>query len=69
MRRCGMGPEEHKQVKFAFRLLYHSGLTPLQAVAKIRVEFDSGPALEMADFVDAAKRGICTISSQSGTNH
>ena len=69
MRRSGMGPEERKQVKSAFRLLYHSGLTPSQAAAKIRVEFDSGPALEMADFVDASKRGICTTSRQSGTNH
>jgi UDP-N-acetylglucosamine acyltransferase len=64
MRRSGMDPETRKAVKSAFRLLYQSELTPSQATEKIREQFQSGPALEMADFVDAAKKGICTTSRQ-----
>jgi len=64
LRRSGMDPETRKEVKSAFRLLYQSGLTPSQATEKIRAEFTSGPAIEMAEFVDAAKKGICTTSRQ-----
>ena len=59
MRRAGIGPEERKQIKRAFDLLYRSGLNFRDVPAAIRAEFSGGPALEIADFVAASKRGVC----------
>jgi len=59
MRRAGMTPEERKQVKAAYRILYRSGLNVTQAVEQIRASFDSGPALEFCDFVAGSERGLC----------
>lgn len=63
LRRAGIPPEERKQIKGAFRLLYREGLGPRDAVAAIREAFDDGPAIEMADFVAATKRGIGRMAS------
>lgn len=62
MRRAGMNPEERRQVKEAFRILYRSGLNVTQAVNEIRGTFQSGPALEFCDFVASSERGICGAS-------
>jgi UDP-N-acetylglucosamine acyltransferase len=59
MRRAGLRPEERLQVKRAFRLLYAAGLGARAAAARIRAELGPGPAVEMAQFVEASKRGIC----------
>ena len=63
MRRAGMGKEERDQVKYAFDLFFRSDLSLTEAVERIRSEFSSGPALEMADFVRGTKRGICRLSA------
>lgn len=59
LRRAGIPPAERLALKRAFRMLYLSGLNVTQAVAAIRGEFSAGPALELAEFVDGSKRGIC----------
>jgi UDP-N-acetylglucosamine acyltransferase len=66
MRRGGLGSEERKQIKRAFTLLYRSGLNIPDAARRIREEFESGPAVEMADFIDASERGICGMKSGRG---
>jgi UDP-N-acetylglucosamine acyltransferase len=59
MRRAGLGPADRAQVKEAYRILYRSGLNVKQALAQMRETFAQGPGLEIIEFVEAAKRGIC----------
>jgi UDP-N-acetylglucosamine acyltransferase len=61
MRRAGLSPAERAQVKQAFTLLYRSHLNVSQALERIRQEFTDGPAMELAQFVAASRRGICTM--------
>ncbi|MEI6970923.1 MAG: acyl-ACP--UDP-N-acetylglucosamine O-acyltransferase [bacterium] len=62
MRRAGMDSEARSQVRKTFTLLYRSGLNVRQALQQIRAEFASGPALEICDFIEKSKRGICSHS-------
>jgi len=59
LRRAGLTPEERLQIKRAFRLVYHAGLTMREAVARIRRELPAGPAAEFAAFIELSRRGIC----------
>lgn len=59
LRRAGFTPDQRKQIKRAFDLLYRSGKNFRDVPAAIRGEIASGPALEIADFIAASKRGIC----------
>lgn len=59
LRRGGLGPDERLAIKKAYKKLYRSGLTVKEAAAAIREEFREGPAVEFADFAEAAKRGVC----------
>jgi len=63
MRRAGMGPEERKQVKAAFDVLYRSGLNITQAIERMKKEFPEGPAAEMWQFAEQSKRGICPMGN------
>jgi UDP-N-acetylglucosamine acyltransferase len=60
LRRAGFTPDERKQIKEAYRILYRSGLNNSEAKLKIRETFESGPALELADFIDRSERGLCS---------
>ncbi len=60
-RRAGIAPEQRREIKRAFTLLYRSGLNVSAAEQAIRAEFKVGPALEIADFVAGGKRGICAM--------
>ncbi|MCS6772019.1 MAG: acyl-ACP--UDP-N-acetylglucosamine O-acyltransferase [Kiritimatiellae bacterium] len=62
MRRAGFSAEERLQVRRAFRLLFREGLSPSEAVARIRAELPAGPAWEMADFAAASKRGLVSFA-------
>jgi len=66
LRRAGVTPAQRQEIKRAFTLVFRSGLNVTQAVKKIRDEIAGGPALEMADFIDASTRGICAASSSAG---
>lgn len=58
MRRAGFGPEERKQVKQAYRILFDPNLKQAEAVQRVRDRFSDGPALEMAAFADESSRGL-----------
>ncbi|NCC52609.1 MAG: acyl-ACP--UDP-N-acetylglucosamine O-acyltransferase [Spartobacteria bacterium] len=64
LRRAGITPAERADIKKAFNLLYRADLAPKEAAARIRAEISAGPALEMADFIDLSKRGICPYSAR-----
>lgn len=66
MRRAGLGPDDRKAVKRGFELLYRSGLNFRDVPGRIRAEFAAGPALEIADFIEASKRGICPFGEAAG---
>jgi UDP-N-acetylglucosamine acyltransferase len=58
-RRAGIPPEERKQIKEAFKLLYLSGLNVTQAAEQLKTAFPTGPAAQFAAFVEQAHRGLC----------
>ena len=68
MRRAGLTPAQRLEIRRAFRWLAGSELTTSRAVARIRAEFSEGPALEMADFVAASRRGICRLVDSEESN-
>jgi len=61
MRRAGMAPADRQQVQRAFRILYQSNLNVGQALERMRAEFPDGPGAEVAKFVAASHRGICSL--------
>ena len=61
MRRAGLKSSQRTEAKRAFHLLFREGLNLGEATARIREEFSEGPALELADFVDQSKRGVCAM--------
>ncbi len=66
-RRAGMTPEERKQIKTAFKILYVSGLNVAQAVQKLKATYTTGPAAEFAAFTERADRGLCRyVGSKTG---
>ena len=62
LRRNGFDAARRAQIKQAFNLVYRSGLNKSQAVEKLRAETGNPFAAEFADFLAAAKRGICRPS-------
>jgi len=59
MRRAGMTPEARAAVKYAFKVLYGSGLNVTQAVAVLE-QGPGGPEIDaMLEFIRGSKRGIC----------
>ena len=64
MRRAKISAEDWLDIKRAFRIIYRSGLNVSQAVAGIRQEFTSGPALEFCEFIESSKRGICRLAGR-----
>ena len=66
MRRAGLSPDERKEIKEAFKILYRSGLNVSEARDRIRKALTSAPALEIAEFIERSSRGICVASNQAG---
>ena len=65
LRRAGFGVPDRLAIKRAFHTLYQSGLNVTQAIAQIRAESPTGPALEFCEFVEQSKRGICRFGGQT----
>jgi UDP-N-acetylglucosamine acyltransferase len=61
LRRAGIGPEERQAIRSAIKLLYRSGLNVSQAVERIKKEFPQPAVQEICAFIEASKRGICTM--------
>ncbi len=58
LRREGFTPEDRRQIKEAYKLLYHSGLNVTQALAEIE-QRGLGPKVEaMVEFIRRSRRGI-----------
>ncbi len=66
LRRNGFGPEERRELKDAYRVLYRSDLNVSQALAKIKLQSSlSAPVAHLVQFVERSKRGICSRSGAS----
>jgi UDP-N-acetylglucosamine acyltransferase len=68
MRRAGMTSADREQVKRVFQLLYRSKLNVSQVLERMRTEFPDGPGAEIAQFVAASRRGICTMREDECTD-
>lgn len=62
LRRAGFSPEERKEIKEAFKLLYKSGLNTTQALERAQQQEWNKEGQIFFDFVASAKkRGICDV--------
>lgn len=66
LRRAGFGPEERKEIKAAFKLIYLSGINVSQALKEAQ-RMNFGPrAQEFFSFIAAGKkRGVCPYRGKS----
>jgi len=64
MRRAGLDTKARTEVRKAFMILYRSERNISQALEEIRATFSAGPVLEICDFIDQSKRGICGLSPE-----
>lgn len=62
LKRAGVGTEEIRRLKTAYRLLYRSGLKQEDALRQIEEQAGSEHTRHLVDFVRASKRGICRES-------
>ncbi len=65
LRRAGFSPEQRGQVREAFKILFASGLNISQALERLRKDYSDGPVVELADFIQASKRGICRFEGDA----
>jgi UDP-N-acetylglucosamine acyltransferase len=67
LRRRAFAAEELRALRVAYRMLFRSGLTPKEAIRKIREERASSAAVEhLFTFVENSKRGICRLRGEAG---
>ncbi|GBD26323.1 Acyl-[acyl-carrier-protein]--UDP-N-acetylglucosamine O-acyltransferase [bacterium HR30] len=58
--RRGFSPELIRQLKRAYRIVFRSGLTVAEAVARVRAEMPNVPEVErFIRFVETSSRGVC----------
>lgn len=68
LKRAGFGPEQRREIKAAFNLLYRSGMNTRQALAAAGEQSWGTEASAFLKFVEEAKkRGICSLL-RSGRN-
>jgi UDP-N-acetylglucosamine acyltransferase len=57
--RHGFSPEAIGSIKVAYKLLFRSGLTMQEALARVRAEFPASPEVSLlVDFIAASERGV-----------
>lgn len=62
LKRAGLKPDQRREIKAAFNLIYRSGMNTRQALAAARERAWAPEASEFLEFVAAAKRrGICAL--------
>jgi UDP-N-acetylglucosamine acyltransferase len=60
LRRAGIGAEDRRVLRQAFRILYRDGLAPQTALDRLRTELPSTEHVSrLAEFIEASRRGIC----------
>jgi UDP-N-acetylglucosamine acyltransferase len=65
LRRAGIAPDERQAIRSAFKVLYRSGLNVSQALERIKSEYAQPAVQEVRAFVEASKRGICTMHGEA----
>ncbi|RYD78548.1 MAG: acyl-ACP--UDP-N-acetylglucosamine O-acyltransferase [Verrucomicrobiaceae bacterium] len=66
LKRAGLGPEQRREVKAAFNLLYRSGMNTRQALSAAQGRTWGREASAFLEFVAAAKkRGLCALLRSS----
>jgi UDP-N-acetylglucosamine acyltransferase len=68
LRRTGFTPEQRRELKRLYLVLFRSGRKLREAIEEAREEFRSPASMALLDFVAATKRGICAdtgISAES----
>ncbi len=63
LRRAGITVHARKEIKEAYRLLYHEALNQSQALSTLEKIVTSQEALHLIDFIRTSKRGICARHS------
>jgi UDP-N-acetylglucosamine acyltransferase len=58
LRRNGFTHEQIDQLKAAYRLIYRSGLKWSEVLARLAVEFPTGPAAQFLEFFKGGRRGF-----------
>jgi UDP-N-acetylglucosamine acyltransferase len=66
LKRAGFSREQIASLRTAYRLLYRSGLSLEEALARIEAEADSAETQNLVSFVRASKRGICRERARGG---
>ena len=59
MRRAGIKPEERKNIKQAFKLIFHSDLNLADAMDKVKSVVPATLYTELSDFIKSSTRGLC----------
>ncbi len=60
LKRRGFAPELVRDIKRAYRIVFHSGLKLADALARTRQEIQPGPHVEhFLAFIQASERGVC----------
>jgi UDP-N-acetylglucosamine acyltransferase len=59
IRRAGMTPDELRQLKAAYRLVFRSVLPWEERIARLRQEFSTGPAGQFQEFFQDSVRSYC----------
>jgi len=59
LRRSGMAREDIDIVRWVYRTLYRSGMTPKRALEVLRERTDHALVREYIEFIESSKRGIC----------
>jgi len=59
LRRAGFPPEQRRELKRLYLILFRGGRKLREAVEEAREDFKSEAAQVMLDFVAATRRGIC----------
>lgn len=58
LRRAGLGQQDIRQLKDAYRLIYRSGLPWTEILQRLQLEFTTGPAARFYPFFSSGKRGF-----------
>ncbi len=58
LRRAGVEPQDIRQIKAAYRVIYRSGLLWREVLEQLHAEFTAGPAAEFHAFLASTQRGV-----------
>ena len=69
LRRAGFAPQQRKELKDVYRLLYRSDLNIKQVLATLRCQPPlSAPVAHLVRFIERSKRGLCSSPRRSSSH-